>query len=379
MPQRLILMLSYAADGQAMADAIQAAFATNPSVQIEANGARPAGKVHAVYVFILTPAALTDAGVARVAAEAQAACLPVLPVVEDTANYDFNSLPDALHPLKAIDAAAWGTDGAEAVQAIRRLLGFEPFRTEARVFISYRRSDGTAVAQALSDYLTARGYLVFLDTRDVDAGEVVQRRIHEEIQAHDLVLLINSPDAYTSSWVEEEIQAALTRQIRIMVVDVAHNRRFPMLRDLPGVPWNFVDGGGLQQVELTLIRVLTGRRRFDDRVRCLLHTWCGLRGWGQRELDRRRLRLTPPSGAGQGWLLEYEDAAHSLDRLYRLFLSSQDVRCDGAVFVHHGVPLSKFERDAVNWAAKGEPLHVAALEELVVLLEAAALSAGTTP
>jgi len=42
--------------------------------------------------------------------------------------------------------------------------------------------------------------------------------------------------------------------------------------------------------------------------------------------------------------------------------------------VHYGVPLSNLEREAVNWAAHGEPLQVAAFEELVELLEGSVAS-----
>jgi len=53
-----ILKLCHAPDGAAMADALRATFRTDPSVRVESGGPPPAAGALAVYVFLLTPAAL---------------------------------------------------------------------------------------------------------------------------------------------------------------------------------------------------------------------------------------------------------------------------------------------------------------------------------
>ena len=166
----------------------------------------------------------------------------------------------------------------------------------------------------------------------------------------------------------EEVELALTRRVRVVVVDLPDSRRFPLLRDLDGLRWDEGEPKRLHRVEQRILDALVQRRQFDQRVGQMVQAWCGLHGWQPREIDRRRWRLFHPSAPRRAWLLEYEEASHSLDRLYRLFQSYQDICAEQAVFIHGGAPLSRLEQEAVRWAVHGEPLHVAALEELLGLL-----------
>lgn len=361
-----LLKLHHAPQGAAMAEALKEAFADEPSVTVEVGGPLPSDGTATIGLFLLTADAEGDPALASAVQAASAAGCPLLPVVPQLADYDFNALPEALGPLRAVDAAQWGADGAEAIQAARRLLGLELFRREARLFISYRRGDGGEVAAAIQHHLEGRGFNAFLDTRDMEAGQEVQRRIREEIAERDLLLLVNSPDAVNSPWVHKEVEEALARQVAVVVVSL-HKERFPLLRHLPGLEWNRDDPEILRKVERKIIEVVALRRRFDHRVRDMVKQWCDLNGWRQRKIDPRRVRLIGPRSSS--CLLEYEDAPHTVDRLYRLYLNHQDFDTTGAVFVHGGIPLSERERTAVEWAIHGEPLQVVALEELFTLLE----------
>ncbi|WP_295413084.1 hypothetical protein [uncultured Thiodictyon sp.] len=57
----------------------------------------------------------------------------------------------------------------EVITAIRRHLGLEPFQRDCRLFISYRRRDGSEAAQAIYRHLRVRGFDAFLDTEDIRA------------------------------------------------------------------------------------------------------------------------------------------------------------------------------------------------------------------
>jgi hypothetical protein len=73
------------------------------------------------------------------------------------------------------------------------------------MFISYRRSDATPVAQGLHEAFIGRGYRVFLDTASVEAGARLQDVLWDRLADMDLLILLDSPHALTSRWVNDEL------------------------------------------------------------------------------------------------------------------------------------------------------------------------------
>jgi len=128
----------------------------------------------------------------------------VLPVVRSLQFYS-NSVPAFLTglngfqywPPAAIDALA------DEVIAQAWLA-----RRNRRVFLSYRRSEASALAYQLRDELARQRYDVFLDECTIDPGLDVQREIQWQLNDADMVLLLASPGVGSSNWVMQEITFA---------------------------------------------------------------------------------------------------------------------------------------------------------------------------
>jgi hypothetical protein len=67
-------------------------------------------------------------------------------------------------------------------------------------------------------------------------------------------------------------------------------------------------------------------------------------------------------------LIDYEDAPHGLDRLYRSHAAEATSPAAG-LLVHNGLPLFMLEQETVEWAAMPSPLKVIVGEELIQTLE----------
>jgi predicted esterase len=56
-----------------------------------------------------------------------------------------------------------------------------PLSEPSRVFISYARKDGAALAQRLQEDLQAKGYCAWLDTQRIDGGRVWSTEIEDAL------------------------------------------------------------------------------------------------------------------------------------------------------------------------------------------------------
>ena len=93
-------------------------------------------------------------------------------------------------------------------------------RIEKTVFISYRRSGGSGWALAVSQYLAAHGFDVFLDYRGIASGDFEQAIIANiKARAHFIVLLtpfaldgISNP----GDWLRREIETAVDHRRNVV-------------------------------------------------------------------------------------------------------------------------------------------------------------------
>jgi hypothetical protein len=178
-----IVQIAAAADGAEIAGVIRERIASETVIRTEIGPeALPEPHASAVLVFVLTEQALADPAVRRFAAPAAASRFPCLPVPPSHTGFDFRALSGDLGFLGRLNAVAWDdgeTPGEAVICAIRRHLGLEPFKRDCRLFISYRRSDGTAAAHAIYRYFRGIGFDAFLDTEDeaIEPGEEFQPRL----------------------------------------------------------------------------------------------------------------------------------------------------------------------------------------------------------
>jgi hypothetical protein len=100
-------------------------------------------------------------------------------------------------------------------------LVFETFRLlrkERKVFISYKRSDSTHLADCIYDALDRRGFDVFIDTRTVPPAADFQAELWHRLSDSDVVVLIDTPGFRASRWTTEELARANATNIQILHV-----------------------------------------------------------------------------------------------------------------------------------------------------------------
>ena len=105
------------------------------------------------------------------------------------------------------------------------------------VFISYRRSDGSRIAERLFEFLTAKGLKVFLDREKMIKGQYFDAQIREHVIASPNYIFVGTPDAFKFrtndfDYVAEEIRLA------IVELDKPHETRtvLPVMTAGTGFP-----------------------------------------------------------------------------------------------------------------------------------------------
>ncbi len=114
------------------------------------------------------------------------------------------------------------------------------------VFISYRRSDGMAIAEALNDYLTSKGLRVFFDKSEIKDGEDFKARIQSSLIQAPNYLLVATTEAFNfydesekKDWVKREMEIACenydenTGRNRVITVVVPEGAKIPNEVGLP--------------------------------------------------------------------------------------------------------------------------------------------------
>jgi hypothetical protein len=148
-----IIKLVAASDGDSLAKMIAAAFEHTSTLTLDRDLAvLPDEHSATVLVFLITEKSLDDPAIQAFARLAEPSGFPILPVVPERKTFDFRGLTGDLAYLGRLNAVGWGegdSPGELVYTPIRRHLGLEPFRRDCRLFISYRRSDGSAAARAI--------------------------------------------------------------------------------------------------------------------------------------------------------------------------------------------------------------------------------------
>jgi hypothetical protein len=137
----------------------------------------------------------------------------LLPVAIDPAS---TKPPGAAAAIKALeyDRAAKGPSGRLA-NRVGGMLGLRVQGRDSKIFISYRASDGAAIAKHLHAHLESVGHRAFLDeAKEFDGetsilpGSPVQKQIDEALEKANLVLLLDTPSAPASPWIKHEVDTA---------------------------------------------------------------------------------------------------------------------------------------------------------------------------
>ena len=208
-----------AGTAQKIASDLLAAFSSH--VQVDLIGAEACSSLPAdvswddLLIVVYGGNGFPDAGNTFIARhlEQRAHSAMLLPVAVDPAS---RRPPAAAAPIKALeyDRAAEGPSGRLA-NRVGGMLGLRVQGRDSKIFISYRATDGTAIAKQLFNHLVSLGHSPFLDeAKELDGetkilpGSPVQSEIDHALGGANLVLLIDTPDAPDSPWIKHEVDTA---------------------------------------------------------------------------------------------------------------------------------------------------------------------------
>ena len=107
----------------------------------------------------------------------------------------------------------------------------QPISSKLRVFISYSRRDN-AIADALVETLSGRGFAVTIDRRDLPFGEKWQAELADFIRQSDTVIWLVSEPSVQSKWVNWELDEVAKRNKRLVPVMVSEVARETLPRQL---------------------------------------------------------------------------------------------------------------------------------------------------
>lgn len=99
-----------------------------------------------------------------------------------------------------------------ALEAMRLL------RENRKLFISYRRTDSSAVANQLFDAFVRNNYDVFLDTYSINPAKNFQEELHHRMTDCDVLIQLYTNDFKNSKWCNEEIVSANQKQIGVVEI-----------------------------------------------------------------------------------------------------------------------------------------------------------------
>jgi hypothetical protein len=99
-----------------------------------------------------------------------------------------------------------------------------------RIFISYSRHD-RRVAQALRHRLSSAGITVWIDTQEIRIGDSLIKKIQGAIDGVEYVFALLSDNSINSSWVQKELEVAITQEINGRITKVV-----PILLDNCKIP-----------------------------------------------------------------------------------------------------------------------------------------------
>ncbi|MDM0001789.1 toll/interleukin-1 receptor domain-containing protein [Variovorax sp. J22P240] len=145
--------------------------------------------------------------------------------------------------------------------------------------MSYSRLDSSQ-ADALAAHLARSGFSVWIDRKEILAGDDFVHALSNELQRSDALVVLLTASSAASSWCHAEIQRALARRIAIILVEDGTKARLPdaierLLRDVQRVTWT----GGAPDLAVQLQRARRRKRlRLATRAAVLCVAVAGLSG-----------------------------------------------------------------------------------------------------
>jgi hypothetical protein len=315
-----------------------------------------------VVVMLGSALAATDARVAARVREAIDAGLVVLPVVSDLARFSAECPP----PLRHLNGKPF--EAVAVARMLLRELGIED--RELRVFISHKREDGLWAAEQMYDELAHRAYMPFIDRFAIGPARDVQADIADALEDYAFLLLLETPLAYDSDWVFDEVDYALVRTMPIVIVSWPGDvRAVPGSAGLPRVKLDDCDielnaHGAEVLTELAVDRVIANVEAEHARglVRRRRQLVCNVEQaaavHGARATPLPGWRLLVETGAEQT-VVGIAPRLPTASELQQLDLARCEHAASGdAVLVHAARALRQERKEHLSWVADGRAIEL---------------------
>ena len=167
-----------------------------------------------VVVYLANERGRTDKGIEELIDAALKRDVSILPVIDEPESRGISKkIPKT---IVHINAAFWTGQGQGVANSILEILGL--IEAQRRVFLSYRRTETSEMAEQLHTALVQRRFDVFLDRFSVEPGADFQRRLEEDLSDKAFLLLLESNQLQESKWVRHEIAYAHARRIQILAL-----------------------------------------------------------------------------------------------------------------------------------------------------------------
>jgi len=158
--------------------------------------------------------------------ERRAKTQEVLPIVQDVSKFG-DCIPDTLSSINAFVLK----DEKSVPKLKNRILSwFGLLDNTRKIFISYKRSDTTALAHQLFDTLIKKGYIPFLDSYSLEPGVDFQEYLMNEISDADMFIMLNSSNYDQSEYTKAELVAASKLGIGILQVVFPKSKNYEEAR-----------------------------------------------------------------------------------------------------------------------------------------------------
>lgn len=345
-------------------------------VRVETIAAASAADAPTAVVLLGSETAASSPDVASAVEAARASTFPILPLVRPNGKVS-ELLPASVGRLNAV---RWG-EGNISLEILRTLGLIERDR---KLFLSYRQSESSALAIQLRRALSERFYDVFLDRFSVPPGDDFQARIDVELADKAFVLLIESPGAVGSEWVQHEVAYALSHQIAVLAIatpGVDVKEQFEVIDDafrvtLRGEDFDRPFSREAQLVDETLARILAEVEvRYAQQVRRRYVQLLGSTTDFLRDAGYERTPLTgwavaaSRKGKSQVFLVTANaplarDLRHADCLREELAAELGADAVEGAVVVHRTPNTDADALALVEWIAHGRPLSMVDLSRL---------------
>jgi hypothetical protein len=117
-----------------------------------------------------------------------------------------------------INVEHWRQSATEFVPRIFSAAGFTA--PDARLFISYRRTESADLAEQLFEELSKHNFDVFVDRYRIEVGVDFHQRILRELARHSMALFLESQTLTSAKWTRYEIAVAKSSRIGVFALHV---------------------------------------------------------------------------------------------------------------------------------------------------------------